>query len=102
MEVKHLIFLKNNDEISNDVQLLIWMNGKESKAKDFTGRVMAKAAYNDRNSEFGWNLDHVLPQSRGGKTAEHNLICCHIKTNDEKADKFPGFKANGIAFEIIK
>lgn len=76
--------------------------GKESKAKDFTGRVMAKAAYNDRNSEFGWNLDHVLPQSRGGKTAEHNLICCHIKTNDEKADKFPGFKANGIAFEIIK
>jgi hypothetical protein len=30
------------------------------------------------------------------------LICCHIKTNDEKADTFPCFNANGIAFEIVK
>ena len=30
------------------------------------------------------------------------MVCCHIKTNDEKADKFPCFKANGIAFEIVK
>ncbi len=76
--------------------------GKETKVKDYTGRTIAKGAYNDRNSEFGWNLDHILPQSRGGKTADYNLVCCHILTNDEKADKFPGFKANGIAFEIVK
>ena len=63
--------------------------GKETKVKDFTGRTIAKGAYNDRNSEFGWNVDHILPQSRGGKTADHNLVCCHILTNDEKADKFP-------------
>ena len=48
------------------------------------------------------NVDHILPQSKGGKTADHNLVCCHILTNDEKADKFPAFKANGITFEIIK
>ena len=76
--------------------------GKETKVKDYTGRTIAKGAYNDRNSEFGWNLDHILPQSKGGKTADYNLVCCHILTNDEKADKFPGFKANGIAFEIVK
>ena len=76
--------------------------GKETKVKDFTGRTIAKGAYNDRNSEFGWNVDHILPQSRGGKTADHNLVCCHILTNDEKADKFPAFKANGINFEIVK
>jgi len=76
--------------------------GKETKVKDYTGRTIAKGAYNDRNSEFGWNLDHILPQSRGGKTADYNLVCCHILTNDEKADKFPSFKANGIAFEIVK
>lgn len=76
--------------------------GKETKVKDYTGRTIAKGAYNDRNSEFGWNLDHILPQSRGGKTTDYNLVCCHILTNDEKADKFPGFKANGIAFEIVK
>lgn len=76
--------------------------GKETKVKDFAGRIMAKGAYNDRNSECGWNVDHILPQSKGGTTADHNLVCCHILTNDEKADKFPCFNANGISFEIIK
>lgn len=76
--------------------------GKETKVSDFTGRMIVKGAYNDRNSDYGWNVDHILPQSRGGKTADHNLVCCHILTNDEKADRFPAFKANGINFEIIK
>ena len=76
--------------------------GKETKVFDFAGRSIAKGAYNDRKSEFGWNVDHILPQSRGGTTADHNLICCHMLTNDEKADKFPCFRANGVAFEIIK
>ena len=76
--------------------------GKETKVKDFAGRTIAKGAYNDRNSECGWNVDHILPQSRGGATADHNLVCCHILTNDEKADKFPCFNANGVSFEIIK
>jgi len=76
--------------------------GKDTKAVDFAGRTIAKGAYNDRNSEFGWNVDHILPQSRGGVTADYNLVCCHIKTNDEKANKFPCFVANGITFEIVK
>lgn len=76
--------------------------GKDTKTVDFAGRTIAKGAYNDRNSEFGWNVDHILPQSKGGATADYNLVCCHIKTNDEKADIFPCFNANGIAFEIIK
>lgn len=76
--------------------------GKETKVIDFAGRTIVKGAYNDRGSDFGWNVDHILPQSKGGKTADHNLVCCHILTNDEKADKFPAFKANGITFEIIK
>ena len=76
--------------------------GKETKVKDFAGRTIAKGAYNDRNSDCGWNVDHILPQSKGGTTTDHNLVCCHILTNDEKADKFPCFNANGVSFEIIK
>ena len=84
--------------------MLLWNKsfGKSSKAKDFAGREMLKAAYDDRGSKYGWNVDHILPKSKGGKTTESNLICCHIKTNDEKADKFPCFTANGRKFEIIK
>ncbi len=96
--------MKNSMQINHEVAMLLWTKsfGKDLKAKDFAGREMLKAAYNDRNSEYGWNLDHILPQSRGGKTTESNLICCHILTNDEKGDKFPCFTANGKKFEIVK
>lgn len=90
--------------LNKETAIRLWVQqfGKKQKAMDFAGREIAKAAYNDRNSNFGWNVDHILPLSRGGKTADHNLICCHILTNDEKADKFPCFKANAKEYEIQK
>ena len=91
-------------EINKEEARRLWeaQFGKNLTPCDFAGRKMNKASYNDRNSKYGWNVDHILPQSRGGKTADHNLICCHVLTNDEKADKFPCFKANGQSFEIQK
>lgn len=91
-------------ELNHETAMKLWNKtfGKEIKTTDFAGRKISKGAYNDRNSEFGWNVDHILPQKLGGKTAEHNLIICNIKTNDEKADKFPGFVANNQRFTIIK
>lgn len=91
-------------DLNKETAIRLWVQqfGKRQKAIDFSGREIAKAAYNDRNSKYGWNVDHILPLSRGGKTADHNLICCHILTNDEKADKFPCFKANTKEFEIQK
>ena len=90
--------------INHETAMSLWSKryGKASRVIDFAGREMLKAAYNDRNSDYGWNLDHILPQSKGGKTTESNLVCCHILTNDEKADKFPCFTANGKQFVIIK
>lgn len=89
-----------NKETAN--QLWVQQFGKEQKTNDFAGREIIKSAYNDRNSKYGWNVDHILPLSRGGKTVDYNLICCHILTNNEKADKFPCFKANTKEFEIKK
>ena len=96
--------MKQSMDLNKETASRLWVKqfGKKQRAVDFSGRTIARAAYNDRNSEYGWNVDHILPESRGGKTADHNLICCHILTNDEKADKFPCFKANGKEFEIQK
>ena len=95
---------KENMELNRETAMKLWNKtfGKKTKVKDFAGREIVKGAYNDRSSDYGWNVDHILPQSKGGKTADHNLICCHILTNDEKADRFPAFKANESVFEIIK
>ena len=91
-------------QINRETAMSLWNKqfGKADKVKDFAGREMAKGAYDDRNSQYGWNVDHILPVSRGGKTTDSNLICCHILTNDEKADKFPCFTANERQFEIRK
>ncbi len=91
-------------DLNRETAMRLWNKqfGKATAVNDFTGRAIRKGAYNDRNSEYGWNVDHILPQSKGGVTADHNLIVCHISTNDEKADKFPCFNANGISFQIVK
>ena len=96
--------MKKLMDLNKETAIRLWVQqfGKKQKAMDFSGREIAKAAYNDRNSNYGWNVDHILPLSRGGKTADYNLICCHILTNDEKADKFPCFKANAKEYEIKK
>lgn len=96
--------MKKLMNLNKETASRLWVQqfGKRQKAIDFAGREIAKAAYDDRNSNYGWNVDHILPLSKGGKTADHNLICCHILTNDEKADKFPCFKANEKEFEIQK
>ena len=91
-------------ELNHETAMRLWIKnfGRTTKAMDFAGREIYKGAYNDRNSEYGWNVDHIYPESKGGKTADHNLICCSIKTNDEKADSFPTFNANGQRFQIKK
>ena len=91
-------------DLNRETAMRLWSKsfGKEIKTTDFAGRTIVKGAYNDRNSEYGWNVDHILPQSKGGVTADYNLVCCHILTNDEKADKFPCFNANSSAYEIVK
>lgn len=91
-------------ELNRETAMRLWSKtfGKETSVYDFSGRKIVKGAYNDRNSEFAWNVDHIYPQSKGGATNDFNLIVCHILTNDEKADKFPCFTANKQKFEIIK
>ena len=76
-------------DLNKETAMRLWSKsyGKATKVKDFTGREIVKGAYNNRNSKFGWNVDHILPQSRGGKTADYNLIICHILTNDETLNK---------------
>jgi len=34
-------------------------------------------------------IDHVLPKSRGGKTAWENVVCCCSKCNSKKRDRTP-------------
>ena len=89
-------------DINKENAMKLWHTqfGKSQKVKDFAGREIMKSAFDDRKSKYGWNIDHIMPQSQGGKSTMSNLICCSILTNDEKQDSFPCFTANEKSFEI--
>lgn len=40
-----------------------------------------------RNSWYAWNVDHIIPKSRGGTDWLDNLQAVHIRCNRSKGDK---------------
>ena len=55
--------MKKPMDLNKETAMRLWVKqfGKRQKATDFAGREMAKAAYNDRGSKYGWNVDHIFP-----------------------------------------
>lgn len=49
--------------------------------KDACGAWMYWGAYGDRNSAFGWEVDHIVPKSDGGPDDLTNLRPLHHENN---------------------
>lgn len=72
--------------------------GDKEEAVDYAGRLMKKSACGNPRSPFQPTLDHIRPISKEGCDVPENIILCHRDTNEEKADNFPHWKANGKRF----
>jgi hypothetical protein len=91
-------------EISKENAIELWEEryGFATKAYDYSGRGMDKSAFGNQNSSQGWNIDHIRPESKGGSNKKCNLKIVNIRTNEEKADAFPHWTANGKKFKAKK
>ncbi|MCB9047275.1 MAG: HNH endonuclease [Chitinophagales bacterium] len=45
--------------------------------------------FGNRGSEYGWEIDHIIPVAAGGTDNIHNLQALHWKVNEEKGDQHP-------------
>lgn len=59
-------------------------------AKNIWQRDEATCQYTGRKlTPHEGNIDHIVPRSRGGKTAWDNCVLAHKEINSRKADKLP-------------
>ena len=54
--------------------------------KDQCGAWIKRSQYGNRESSFGWEIDHIRPKARGGSDSNRNLQPLHWKENREKGD----------------
>ena len=76
--------------------------GNQEEVRDYAGRLMKKSACGNPTSKFHPTLDHIRPLAKGGSDIPGNIIICHRDTNEEKADKFPHWEANGKKYKAIR
>ena len=55
--------------------------------KDPCGAWILKSAYGDRESRWGWEIDHITPSSQGGADHIGNLRPLHWRNNAARQDK---------------
>lgn len=71
------------------------MEGLDPKLfrKDAYGAVMARSQYGMRDSNFGWEIDHVYPIAMGGDDNIENLRAMQWENVESKGSDFPVYKS---------
>lgn len=61
-------------------------NERNGFRKDACGAWMQLQQHGNRNSEYGWEIDHIVPEALGGTSVLSNLQPLHWKNNAAKGD----------------
>ena len=68
-------------------------NNPDVFRKDYAGAWIKKSEYGNQ-TEYGWEIDHLQPVSKGGDDSLGNLYPLHWKNNRSKGDSYPQWKSS--------
>lgn len=87
---------RDSSPFSEEEKLSVWAKGTEAPPndprawrRDVCGYFMYYDAYGNRNSKYGWEVDHIKPIQMGGTDDLSNLQPLWWETNSQKGDTFP-------------
>ena len=92
-----------NKDCSEDLKLKVWEKAKKVSGydpniyrKDLAGAWIKYEDYGKATSDtsLGWEIDHKLPESKGGSDDLSNLEPLQWHNNRTKADDYPKFKTS--------
>jgi len=85
---------KNGYAWTEGLKKEIWRKGKfiaghdpNILRSDICGAAMMYSKHGDRESPYGWEIDHINPVANGGGDNPENLQPLYWKNNADKADK---------------
>lgn len=70
------------------------INEKDEYRKDYAGAWIKRGEYGNRNSLYGWEIDHRKPKSKYGSDNVDNLDPLHWENNSYKGDDFPNWQTS--------
>lgn len=83
-------------DADDPTKLQVWQKGRTIPGfdagvwrHDTCGAVMRYNEHGNTNSEYGWEIDHIRPQAKGGQTTWDNLQPLNWKNNRAKSDTYP-------------
>ncbi len=66
---------------------------KNTIRKDACGAWIFRNLYGVRDSDYGWEIDHIYPEALGGNDNFVNLRAMQWENNMSKGDDFPSYFA---------
>lgn len=86
----------NGKKFSKAIRNMVWNKAAYAAGhppdiwrKDAFGNIINWQDFGNRDSKYGWEIDHIVPISNGGTDNIHNLQPLHWETNKEKGDQHP-------------
>ncbi len=71
----------------------VWCKGRvepgyspDEWRRDVYGNPIKYSDYGKTESRYGWEIDHIIPQAKGGTNAIHNLQPLQWEINRRKSD----------------
>ncbi len=97
-KIMKLVYDPSPEQVWAKAHFISAQHEKHGYRRDDYGNLMRFQDYGNRNSEYGWEKEHVIPASRGGSNAIANIRPLHWQANVKKSDCMSGLLGLGGIF----